>query len=100
MYIWDVVVIEFLFYFPLQLRDAHSTQEKIRRALINISFSELRHKIPNLNDKAKHVSKITILKVARSYCLELQSELAQLKKSRRLLIKRQQYLKQIQIENR
>ena len=80
---------------PFQLRDIHNNQEKIRRALLNIRYDDLRQKLPKTQSAEKTLSKNSIINLAKMYCQKLKTDLHSLKKRKKKLLKHQKNLQQI-----
>ena len=76
------------FNFPFQLREIHNNQEKIRRALLNIRFDDLRLKLPKIQSAEKTLSKKSILDLAKIHCQKLENDLHNLKEIKRKLLKK------------
>ena len=81
---------------PFQLkREIHNNQEKIRRALLNIRYDDLRQKLPKTQSADKTLSKKSVLDLAKIYCQKLETDLHSLKKRKKKLLKHQKNLQQI-----
>jgi len=83
--------ISFSFF---QLREIHNNQEKIRRALLNIRYDDLRLKLPKiqLQPTVKTLSKKSILDLAKIHCQKLENDLHSLKERKKKLLKKQKNL--------